>query len=120
MLLAGIALGVVVLTLLEGFVAVLVCFWLIGALRSAYGPLMTAWLNRLFPETAKATLFSLYGQADAAGQTFGGPVVGGVARYVSMSVALAGSALLLLPCVGAYVRLSRSFRSGGKQEGNAT
>ena len=90
---------------------VLMCFWLIGALRSAYGPLMTAWLNRLFPEAAKATLFSLYGQADAVGQTVGGPVVGAVARYVSMAVALAGSALLLLPCVGAYVRLSRSMRT---------
>ncbi len=85
----------------------LVCFWLSQAARSVYGPLMTAWLNHLLPEQGKATLFSIYGQADALGQTAGGPVIGAIARYVSIAVGLSAASLVLLP--GGWL-LSRARR----------
>ncbi len=75
----------------------MVCFWLSQGARSVYGPLMTAWLNQLLPEEGKATLFSIYGQADALGQTAGGPVIGAIARYVSIAAGLSLASLLLLP-----------------------
>jgi DHA3 family tetracycline resistance protein-like MFS transporter len=106
-LLVGMAAGVVVIALAAGFIAVLVAYWWVGALRSAYGPLLSAWLNRLLPEHGKATLFSIYGQADALGQIGGGPVVGLVAKTVSIGAALVGSALLLTPSVALYRRLAR-------------
>ena len=85
----------------------LVCFWLSQGARSIYGPLMTAWLNHLLPEQGKATLFSIYGQADALGQTVGGPVIGAIARYVSIAAGLSFAALVLLP--GGWL-LSRARR----------
>jgi DHA3 family tetracycline resistance protein-like MFS transporter len=85
--LLGVSASVLTLANVEGFYLVLGCYWLMGALRSAYGPLMTAWLNRLLPEASRATLFSMYGQADAVGQSFGGPVVGVLARTLTIGFA---------------------------------
>ena len=105
--LAGIAVGVLLLANLNSFYGVLACFWLVGALRSAYGPLMTAWLNSLFPDSSRATLFSMYGQADALGQVAGGPVVGVLARQLGIGLALSASALILLPALPLYRKIAR-------------
>ena len=75
----------------------LACYWVIQGARSIYGPLLTAWLNQLLPEEGKATLFSIYGQADALGQVAGGPMIGAVARAWTISLGLAVSAVLLAP-----------------------
>jgi len=109
--LLSVALLVLLLANLQGFVLVLACYWLIGALRSAYGPLMTAWLNRLLPEASRATLFSMFGQADALGQTFGGPVIGALAKTVSIAFALSVSAVSLLPTWPLFNRLGRDLGS---------
>jgi hypothetical protein len=111
LLLLGVSAGVLALANVDSFVVVLACYWLVGALRSAYGPLMTAWLNRLLPEETKATLFSMYGQADAIGQSLGGPMVGALAKYVSIGFALGISALSLLPTLPLYKRMSRQLQS---------
>ena len=67
---------------------------------------MTAWLNRLLPEASRATMFSMFGQADALGQTFGGPIIGGLAKLLSISIALGVSALSLLPTLPLFRRLA--------------
>jgi len=105
----SIALLVLLLANLEGFMLVLACYWLIGALRSAYGPLMTAWLNRLLPEASRATLFSMFGQADALGQTVGGPIIGALAKFISIAFALGISALSLLPTLPLFRRLAHDL-----------
>jgi hypothetical protein len=112
MCLLGVSLLVVLLANVEGFYLVLVCYWLMGALRSAYGPLMSAWLNRLLPEASRATLFSMYGQADAVGQSFGGPVVGLLAKTVGIGFALTASALTLLPTLPLFNKMAN--RLAGK------
>ncbi len=86
-----------------------------GALRSAYGPLMTAWLNRLFPDNARATLFSMYGQADAVGQVVGGPWLGALAKNAGIAIALSVSSLVLLPAVGLYRVISQTVKQENKQ-----
>ena len=95
--LVGAALFVLALAIANTLLLSLLCYWAAQGCRSAYGPLMTAWLNRLLPETGKATLFSMYGQADAIGQTVGGPIVGVVAKQASIAIGMAMSASLLLP-----------------------
>jgi MFS family permease len=112
--LLGISMLVLLLANLNGFALVLACYWLIGALRSAYGPIMTAWLNRLFPESSRATLFSIYGQADAVGQTAGGPVIGVLARQVGIAFALGVSALSLLPTLPLFNKMAKTL--GNKDE----
>jgi len=107
--LLGVAIAVLLLANLSNFYWVLVCFWLAGALRSAYDPLVTAWLNRLFPEASRATLFSLYGQSDAVGQVVGGPVVGLLARQVSTGFAMSVSAIALLPALPLFGRITTAL-----------
>lgn len=104
----GISVAVLLIASVPGFFVVLGCFWLVGALRSVYDPLMTAWLNRLLPESSRATLFSLFGQADAVGQVAGGPVLGFVARAFGISWALAAAAVALLPALPLFHRMSRT------------
>jgi len=103
--LLAISVSVLLLANVGGFALVLGLFWLTNALRSAYDPLMTGWLNRLLPAESRATLFSMYGQADAVGQTFGGPVVGVIAKYVSIAFALGVSAISLLPSLPLYLKI---------------
>jgi DHA3 family tetracycline resistance protein-like MFS transporter len=102
-----VSIGVLALANLESFYLVLACYWLVGAFRSAYGPVMTAWLNRLFPEESRATLFSMYGQGDAFGQTAGGPVIGWLAKNAGIGFALSVSALSLLPTLPLFIRMNR-------------
>jgi DHA3 family tetracycline resistance protein-like MFS transporter len=99
---AAIGVAVAVMANMSGFVGVLVFYWLATGLRVARGPLMTIWLNRHLPSHSRATILSLVGQADAVGQTMGGPVVGFVAREISIAAALTISALLLAPAVLLY------------------
>jgi predicted MFS family arabinose efflux permease len=71
---------------------------------------MTNWLNRNLPSHSRATLLSMMSQGDAVGQTLGGPVIGYVAKHVSIAVALTGSALLLTPTLALYRLAARSPR----------
>jgi len=114
--LAGISVTVMLIASLPGFYAVLGCFWIVGALRSVYDPLMSAWLNRLFPESSRATLFSLFGQSDAVGQVVGGPVLGYTARVLGISAALAASAVALLPALPLFHRMSRVLGSTAEDD----
>ena len=115
--LAAIGMGVLLLANLDTFYLVLACFWLVAALRSAYDPLMTAWLNRLFPESSRATLFSMYGQADAVGQVAGGPVVGVLAKQLGIGLALSASALILLPALPLYRKIAKVTGIGEEGDG---
>ena len=110
LLLIAISLLVLLIANLSGFMLVLGCYWLVGGLRSAYGPLVTAWLNRLLPAQSKATLFSMYGQSDAVGQTVGGPVIGALAKYVSIAFALGTSAVILLPSLPLYRKAAKGLQ----------
>jgi DHA3 family tetracycline resistance protein-like MFS transporter len=85
-----------------GFFWAVACYWLLTAVRAARGPFATAWLNRELPSGARATLLSMNGQADAVGQTLGGPMIGWVAKEIAISVALTASALILLPSMWLY------------------
>ena len=74
----------------------------IAALRAVTDPLTTAWLNQSLEPRTRATLLSMNSQADALGQSIGGPIVGVIAKYVAISVALTFSALILLPALAIY------------------
>jgi DHA3 family tetracycline resistance protein-like MFS transporter len=102
LLTAAIGVAVAMMANVGGFVAVLAFYWVATGLRVARGPLMTTWLNRQLPSHSRATILSMVNQADAVGQTMGGPVVGFVARQISIAVALTISALLLAPAVVLY------------------
>ena len=74
-------------------------------MRSLSGPLYLTWLNQgIADSSVRATVLSMSGQADAIGQTAGGPVLGLVGNAYGIRVALLAGAAVLLPALGLYAR----------------
>jgi len=109
---AAIGIAVAAMANVGGFTPVLVFYWLATGLRAARGPLMTNWLNHNLPSHSRATLLSMMSQGDAVGQTLGGPVIGYVAKQLSIAIALTGSALLLTPALALYRLAATAPRNG--------
>ncbi len=99
---AAIACGVLLFAWARVFLVAVGALLFIAALRAVTDPLTTAWLNQSLEPRSRATLLSMNSQADALGQSIGGPIVGVVAKYVAISVALTFSALILLPALAIY------------------
>lgn len=99
---AGIALGVLILASASTFSVAIGALFFVAALRAVMDPLTTAWLNQSLEPRTRATLLSMNSQADALGQSVGGPIIGVIAKYVAISVALTISALILLPALAVY------------------
>jgi len=96
--------SVLLFVLGERFELVLLGLWLTGALRTIRNPLMEAWMNQNTESDVRATVLSMQGQADAFGQSAGGPVVGVMALLRSVRFAIALSALILTPILAVFNR----------------
>jgi DHA3 family tetracycline resistance protein-like MFS transporter len=84
-----------------------------GLARSLVGPLYMTWLNQQITDSSvRATVISISGQADAIGQSAGGPVLGVIGNVFGIRAALVGAALVLTPALGLY---ARATRHGGKE-----
>ena len=103
----GIGGAVIVFANIDLFLGVLAFYWLASALRAARGPLALAWVNRHIPSHARATMLSVYGQADSIGQVAGGPIVGFVAKQVSIGLALSVFAVVLIATLPLYAAAAR-------------
>ncbi len=99
--------SVLLFTLGESFALILLGFWLTQAARGVCNPLMDAWINLYVESDVRATVLSFGGQADAFGQIAGGPVVGAIGLWRSVRVAIACSALMLLPILLVFRRTLR-------------
>jgi DHA3 family tetracycline resistance protein-like MFS transporter len=86
----------------------MIALWLRNAAGSVAYPIQATWLNRQLESKSRATVLSMNGQADAIGQVVGGPPLGGLATLTSIPVALIGSAVLMAPAAGIYLRLAKS------------
>jgi DHA3 family tetracycline resistance protein-like MFS transporter len=95
--------SVVAFGLTGSFSLAVASFWLVAALRSAREPIFTAWINQGLDPTTRATINSMGGQADAIGQTAGGPMLG-LLGNASVPWALVTSGLLRLPSMALYLR----------------
>ena len=101
----GMGLGVVLFCLAGTLWTALACFWAVSALRACLGPISSAWMNSHIPSAVRATVLSLNGQADALGQTLGGPALGLVGRQISVRAALGAAGVFLLPALALYARI---------------
>ncbi len=73
--------------------------------RDLAGPLYTIWLNEQITDSrVRATVLSISGQANAIGQTGGGPVLGVVGNVWGIRAALAVGATAIGPALGLYGR----------------
>ena len=91
---------------LSGSIALALGALLVARLaRSLCDPLYLTWLNRGIADSrVRATVISMSGQADAIGQTAGGPVLGLLGNVYGIRVALVAGAAVLVPALGLYSR----------------
>jgi DHA3 family tetracycline resistance protein-like MFS transporter len=90
-----------------GFGMALAMLWVTGWARAAQEPLFLAWVNRGLDSRSRATVLSVFGQADALGQVAGGPALGVLATVRSVRAALVAVGLVLLPSLPLYGWASR-------------
>jgi DHA3 family tetracycline resistance protein-like MFS transporter len=83
-------------------------YWAAGVFRSLQHPLTLTWLNRYISPQVRATVLSMFGQADALGQMAGGPVVGLVGLR-SLRAAMLFAGLILSPALLLYGRAGRQI-----------
>jgi DHA3 family tetracycline resistance protein-like MFS transporter len=101
--------SVVVFGLAPGFALALVAFWMTKLLREVTEPIFTTWVNQGLDSASRATVNSMWGQADAMGQVVGGPVLGVIAVMRSVSTAIVVSGFLRAP---ALLLFGKTLRDG--------
>ena len=109
---AGSVAGVVGFALAGEFWLALAAFLLVGVLRTVVHPLWATWMVAHSEQRTRATVFSMAGQVDAAGQILGGPPVGLVGERMTIRLALVATGLLAIPAIGLYGRALALVRRG--------
>ena len=83
-------------------------YWLYRLTRGLVGPLEMTWLNQNISDSSvRATVISMTGQADAIGQTAGGPALGAIGNAWGIGAAMFSGAALLVPALGLFARAVR-------------
>ncbi len=109
---ALLALSVIAFALAGSFAMACGALLLKAVLGSLADPLYRAWLIQQTSPRTRATVLSIASQANALGETAGGPVVGLVGTLFSLRAALVLSGVLLMPVVALYARTLRKARRG--------
>ncbi len=101
------AAGLLAFGLAAGFVPAVAAYLAYGGARGLREPLYDAWVVPMIEPEVRATVLSTIGQADAVGETLGGPVIGVVATLATPGIAIvaAGAALVPVAAVLARVRV---------------
>ncbi len=97
---AGAAVAIAVFALAGDFWLAATAYLAVDMLRAAAGPLFSTCLVSQTEPATRATVFSIAGQADAAGQLAGGLPIGYIGSHVSIRAALGTVSLFLVPAVG--------------------
>jgi MFS transporter, DHA3 family, tetracycline resistance protein len=106
--------GVVAFAPAGSFAFALATFWLASLVRRLGEPLYLTWLNQGLDPRVRATVISMGSQANALGQTAGGPVIGAVGTLAGIRAALALAGLILSPALALY---GRALPHGGVEPG---
>ncbi|MCR8641029.1 MFS transporter [Paenibacillus sp. N1-5-1-14] len=99
--------AILLLAYAESFAVALVAVLLIGIIQTMYEPFYNTWINLNIHSKSRATVLSMLSQADALGQTGGGPVVGWVGKRYGLRASLVTAAALLLPLLAVFSRASK-------------
>jgi len=93
------------------FWGALIALWMTRWMRIAMRPLVIAWANRGLAPGARATVLSMFSQAEALGEVCGGPLLGLVGTLHTVRTALVGAALVLLPTLPLYGQALRASKA---------
>ena len=99
--------------LAQGLAVAISLYLLTRLMRFVVMPIYMTWLNQQIDDSSvRATVISMAGQADAVGETAGGPFLGLIGNAWGIRAALVAGGLLLAPAIGLY---GRALRHGGKE-----
>jgi MFS transporter, DHA3 family, tetracycline resistance protein len=99
--------SVIVFGLSGSFALAFAALLLRAVLNTLAAPLYQTWLVQQTTPQARATVLSIGSQANAFGETAGGPVVGAIGTGASLRVALVVSGVLLAPVVALFAHTLR-------------
>lgn len=99
--------AIVLLALAPAFFYSLAAVLILAVTGAVNEPIYKTWLNMRLESRSRATVLSLLSQADALGQTAGGPIVGYVGSRFSIKSSLLTVAALLFPVAALFGRLQR-------------
>ncbi|WP_164545787.1 MFS transporter [Paenibacillus albus] len=102
---------VILFGLAPNLIWALASFWLLGMFNSVFYPLYSAWLNQHLESGTRSTVLSFLSQANAIGQTAGGPVIGWAGVRYTIRVSIVLSAFMLLPLVFVFQKLRKQEAS---------
>lgn len=108
----GLIAGLTVFALSRSLPLSLAAVWMISMLRSLVSPAYTAWVNHRLDSSVRATIISMSSQVDAFGQIAGGPLVGGIAKSLSLAAGILSTSALLAPVLALIGWQSRKLFSG--------
>ncbi|MGE5653337.1 MAG: MFS transporter, partial [Bacillota bacterium] len=97
------------------FVWALVSYLGVSVVATLIEPLFETWVNQNVDRHVRATVLSMMGQADALGQTAGGPAVGFAATRFSLRLSMLMVAALLVPSLRVY---SSAIKQHMEADGN--
>jgi DHA3 family tetracycline resistance protein-like MFS transporter len=112
-LFAGVGVGAVAFALALEFAVAALALCLLTTLHTLTEPLLRAWLNQHIPSDkseVRATVISMSTQVNRLGMMGGNLGIGTLGNVVGLRVALAASALFLLPLLGLLRRTSKEVK----------
>ncbi|MFI5954780.1 MFS transporter [Cryptosporangium sp. NPDC051539] len=83
----------------------------LAAARTAFAPVLSAWLVERTDPGVRATVLSARDMFDATGQVAGGPALGAIGTWWSLRAALVAGSLALAPAAGLLVLARRRLGS---------
>jgi predicted MFS family arabinose efflux permease len=81
-------------------------------LKAVFHPLYDAWLNQNIESRTRSTVLSFMSQANAIGQTAGGPLIGWIGVRYTIRASIVMSAVMLFPIVIVFLKLRRQRETG--------
>ncbi len=107
------AAGQIIFGLAGGLGVAIAAYLVTRAMRYLVYPVYMTWLNQQITDSSvRATVISMAGQADAIGETAGGPGLGAIGNVWGIRAALVAGGALLVPAIGLY---GRALRHGGRE-----
>jgi DHA3 family tetracycline resistance protein-like MFS transporter len=88
-----------------GFGPAVVAFLGYDAARGLRDPLYDAWVVPMIEPRVRATVLSTIGQADAVGETLGGPAIGLIATLATPGAAIVAAGAALVPAIALLANL---------------
>ena len=95
--------SMLIFALTRNFSLMLIAYLATNTFRIINEPIFSAWLNGHIDDNSRATVLSINGQMNSLGQILGGPIIGIIAKNISVSIGIVCTSLLVAPVLVLYI-----------------